>query len=276
MIKLITIDVDGTLVTSTKRLTKKTKNSIERAKKAGLYIALASGRPFSGMHKYLRQLDLIGDHYFSVTQNGAYIHQNDTGKAIIKNCMNADDLSFVDKRIRPFGLQMSYMDSKFFYTRHKLPNIYTALDSIVAKRRLRYMPYDRWPSNKTFGRFLCMGPSRNVKKLQFNVPKELSERFYCVRTERFLFEVISKNTNKGTGVMLLADKLGFKPEEVMAIGNELNDLPMLEYAGLSIAMANSNENVIKVADYTTKSNNNDGVSFVIDKLLENNMMDFTK
>ncbi len=276
MIKLITIDIDGTLVTSTKRLTNRTKIAIKKAEEQGLYIALASGRPFSGMYPYLKELNLIGDHYFSVTQNGAYIHKNDTGEAIIKNCMMAKDLDFVDKRIRPFGLQMSYMDSKYFYTRHKAPNIYTILDSVVARRRLRYMPYNVWDSEKTFGRFLVMGPSYNITKLERNVPKDLLERYYCVRTERFLFEIISKNANKGTGVQELAYNLGFKKEEVMAFGNELNDIPMLEFAGLSVAMGNSKMEVKEISDYVTKSNNKDGVAIAIEKLLENNKIDFTK
>lgn len=276
MIKLIAIDVDGTLVNSTKRISNATKKAIEAAKQKGIHIALASGRPFSGMRKYIKQLDLQSDQDFAVTQNGSYIHMNKSGELVAKNCIKRDDLKVIEKYANAFNLQLSYMDSKHFYTASKSSNIYTLIDSYIAKRRLRYMPFDNWHEDKTFGRSLLMGSAKRINYIAFNTPVELTDNYYCVKTERFLFEIMSKNANKGVGVKELSEKLGFKDYEVMAIGNELNDIPMLDFAGLSVAMKNSRRELFDHCDYITDSNNNDGVAKVIFKLLENQKIDFTK
>lgn len=276
MIKLITIDIDGTLVTPMKRITKNTEKIIKKASENGLYIALASGRPFSGMKSYIDKLSLNKENSFSVTQNGAYIHRNSNGDVVAKNCLRTTDLKFVEKFLKKFKLQMGFMDEKFFYTNEKLPNIFLIGDSFIAKRKLRRVNFKNFNEDKEFGRILVMGNNRNITNFSNNLPKELSEKYYCVRTERYLFEIIAKKTNKGKGVYDLSNMLNVKKNEIMSIGNELNDIPMFEESGLSIAMGNSSEYVKNFADFVTLSNKKDGVYFVIDKLLKNKCENFTK
>ena len=110
MIKLITIDVDGTLVTPLKRLSKKNIEAIDRARDMGVHIALASGRPYHSMEKYIRRLGLNRKGHFTVCQNGSYIFDNATGKAIGGNFQTSDDLKKLDDLMTSYDVEVSAMD----------------------------------------------------------------------------------------------------------------------------------------------------------------------
>ena len=102
MIKLITIDVDGTLVTPLKRLTKKNIIEIDRARDLGVHIVLASGRPFHSMERYIKKLGLMQEGHFSVCQNGSYIVDNATKEPIAGAFQTVDDLARLDKIMSDF------------------------------------------------------------------------------------------------------------------------------------------------------------------------------
>lgn len=269
MIKLITIDVDGTLVTPLKRLTKKNKEAIKKAKKAGIHIALVSGRPFTSMIHLIEELDLAHKGHFSICQNGSYVYDNFTRKPMFGTYQSPKDLLIVDRMLDGFKLELSSMDDEGFYTRHKNPNFYTKMDARINKLPLKTVAYEDWPEDKDFGRFLILGSASEISRFIKNMPKELKENYYPVQTAPFLIEVMNKNTNKGYAIGQMIERLGLDMNEVMAIGNEKNDIPMLEEAGFAVAMGNSVEELKAHADFITKSNLNSGVGYAIEKLLNN-------
>lgn len=271
MIKLITIDVDGTLVTPLKRLTNKNIRAIQKARYAGVHIALASGRPYSGMKGLVERLGLVEEGNFSVCQNGSYIFDNQTHDVLSGTFQSPHDVRIIDELVKDFDVEVSAMDHKSFYTRHLKPNFYTKMDAKISKLDLTIMPYDKMPEEQTFGRILIMGSKKSMDKLIKNMPKDLTENYYAVKTAPFLIEVMNKNTNKGYAVKVMADDLGISQDEIMSIGNELNDIPMLEQAGFAVAMANAREELKVHADFITKSNLQSGVGYAIEKLLDNNL-----
>ncbi|WP_416334658.1 Cof-type HAD-IIB family hydrolase [Anaerococcus sp. DFU013_CI05] len=271
MIKLITIDVDGTLVTPLKRLTKANILAIEKAKKAGVHIALASGRPYSGMKPLVERLNLNQQGNFSVCQNGSYIFDNYTHKPLSGTFQNPIDLKIIDDLLKDFNVQISAMDHESFYTRHTKPNIYTKIDAKISKLPLQVIQYDDFADDKTFGRILIMGKKSEMDRLYKNMPQELVDNYYAVKTAPFLIEVMNKNTNKGYAISVMAQDLDINQDEIMSIGNEKNDIPMLEQAGFAVAMANAVPELKIHADYITKNNLQSGVGYAIEKLLANNL-----
>lgn len=271
MIKLITIDVDGTLVTPLKRLTKENIKAIDKARDMGVHIALASGRPYSGMKPLIKKIGLDREGNFSVCQNGSYIFDNATNEPISGTFQNPVDLQIIDDLVDDFGVEVSAMDHQSFYTRHKKPSIYTKIDAKISKLPLTYMQYADFPEDKTFGRILIMGKKSNMDRLYSNMPKDLTDNYYAVRTAPFLIEVMNKRTNKGYAISVMAEDLGINQDEIMSIGNERNDIPMLEQAGFAVAMANSVPELKTHADFITKSNMKSGVGYAINKLIENNL-----
>ncbi len=269
MIKLITIDVDGTLVTPLKRLTKKNKEAIKKAKKEGIHIALVSGRPFTSMIHLIEELDLAQKGHFTICQNGSYIYDNFTRKPMFGTYQRPKDLFVIDEMLEGYKLELSSMDDAGFYTRHKNPNFYTKMDARINKLPLKTIAYEDWPEDKDFGRFLILGAASEISHFIKNMPKELKENYYPVQTAPFLIEVMNKNTNKGYAIGQMIEKLGLDMNEVMAIGNEKNDIPMLEEAGFAVAMGNAVEELKVHADFITKSNLNSGVGYAIERLIDN-------
>lgn len=271
MIKLITIDVDGTLLTPLKRLTKSNIIAIEKAKKAGVHIALASGRPYSGMQPLVERLKLNQEGNFTVCQNGSYIFDNFTHKPLSGTFQNPIDLKIIDELLKNFDIQISAMDHESFYSRHVKPNIYTKIDAKISRLPLQVIQYDDFPEDKTFGRILIMGRKSEMDRLYKNMPRELVENYYAVRTAPFLIEVMNKSTNKGYAISVMAKDLGVGQEEIMSIGNERNDIPMLAQAGFAVAMANAVPELKIHADFITKNNLQSGVGYAIERLLSNNL-----
>lgn len=271
MIKLITIDVDGTLVTPLKRLTKTNITAINKARDAGVHIALASGRPYSGMKALVNKLNLNQEGNFTVCQNGSYIFDNLTHQPISGTYQSPIDLKIIDDLLKDYDVQISAMDHKSFYSRHSKPNIYTKIDAKISKLPLEIKSYDDFSDDKTFGRILIMGKKSEMDRLYKNMPKDLTDNYYAVKTAPFLIEVMNKNTNKGYAISAMAKDLKISQDEIMSIGNERNDIPMLEQAGFAVAMANAVPELKAHADFITKSNMQSGVGYAIEKLLANNL-----
>ena len=275
MIKLITIDVDGTLVTPLKRLTKENIAAIERAKKAGIHIALVSGRPFHSMVDLNKSLGLDKKGHFTICQNGSYVFDNFSQKPMFGTFQSPSDLVKVANLLENYGLDISAMDGENFYSNKKRANIYTKIDAKIHKMPIKIVDYENLPEDMEFGRFMVLGSKGEIKRFVENMPDEIKNNYYPVQTAPFLVEIMNKNTNKGYAISQMADKLGYKMEEVMAIGNEKNDIPMLEAAGFAVAMGNAVDELKKHADYITKSNLKSGVGHAIDMLLKNNKEKFS-
>ena len=274
MIKLITIDVDGTLVTPLKRLSKKNIIEIDRARDMGVHIALASGRPFHSMERYIEKLGLMQEGHFSVCQNGSYIVDNGTKKWISGSFQTIEDLIRLDELMEPFDVEVSAMDDVGFYTGHENPSFFTKSSALINKLKLERVLYEDFPEDAHFGRFLILGSSSNIKKVLNNMPKELRDEYYAVQTAPFQIEVMNKDANKGYAVRALAKNLGITADEIMSIGNEKNDIPMLEQTGFPVAMANAVDELKKHAKFITKSNLQSGVAYAIRKLIDNDLKKF--
>lgn len=275
MIKLITIDVDGTLVTPLKRLTKENIAAIDKAKKAGIHIALVSGRPFHSMIDINKSLGLDKKGHFTICQNGSYVFDNFSQKPMFGTFQSPSDLVKVAKLLENYRLDISAMDGENFYSNKKRANIYTKIDAEIHKMPIKLVDYENLPEDMEFGRFMVLGSKGEIKRFVENMPDEIKNNYYPVQTAPFLVEIMNKNTNKGYAISQMADKLGYKMEEVMAIGNEKNDIPMLEAAGFAVAMGNAVDELKKHADYITKSNLKSGVGHAINRLLKNNKEKFS-
>ena len=271
MIKLITIDVDGTLVTPLKRLTKKNIIEIDRSRDLGVHIALASGRPFHSMERYIKKLGLMQEGHFSVCQNGSYIVDNATKEPIAGAFQTVDDLARLDKIMESFDVEVSAMDHTGFYTRHRNPSFYTKSSSFINKLSLIPVNYEDFPKDMHFGRFLILGSAKSIREVLANMPKEVIDNYYAVQTAPFQIEVMNKTANKGHAVRQMAQKLGITADEIMSIGNEKNDIPMLEQTGFPVAMANAVDELKTHAKFITKSNLQSGVGYAVKRLIDNGL-----
>ncbi|SHF41609.1 sugar-phosphatase [Caloramator proteoclasticus] len=265
MYKLIALDMDGTLLNENKEISKSNLEAIQFARRKGIKVVLATGRPTKGIEKYLKELNLIDENEYAVSYNGAVVQEVKSGKIIAKNVMSLDDLKQLYNLSKELNVNIHALTPNSCIT-PKI-NQYSELEATMNNIPLEIVDFDAIDKNTTIVKIMFVDPEEKLNKVIELLPKELYDKYTIVRSAPFFLEFLNKKVNKGFGVRLLAEKLGIKPSEVICIGDAENDIHMIEFAGLGVAMGNAFPEVKKKADYVTKTNEEDGVAHVIKKFV---------
>lgn len=268
MYKLIALDMDGTLLNEEKKISKANYEAIKLARKKGIKVVLATGRPTKGIEKYLKELDLTHENEYAVSFNGAVVQEVKTGKIIAKNTMTIDDLKYLYQLSKMFNVNIHALTPDSCIT-PKI-NQYSELEATMNNIPLEIVDFDSIDNTTTIVKIMFVDPEEKLTDVINNLPSDLYEKYTIVRSAPFFLEFLNKKVNKGYGVELLAKKLDIKPDEVICIGDAENDVHMIKFAGLGVAMGNAFPEVKKIADYVTKTNQDDGVAHVINKFVFNN------
>ena len=232
MIKLVAIDLDGTLLNEQKLISDENKQALAQAKQQGVKIVLCTGRPLAAMAHYLQELGLVDEGDYSITFNGGLVQKNDTGEIMEKKVMEVSLYNVLNKLLQFQPADISDITDEF----------------VLNKAVIAYDQEELDPKIK-------------------EIPAEFHEMYEIIKTRSMLLEFMPKGVTKAYGISLLAKDLGLKQEEIMAIGDEENDLPMIQYAGLGVAMENAVPFVKEAADFVTASNEENGVAKVIQKFV---------
>lgn len=270
-IKMIGLDLDGTLLTDKKELTVRTREVLAKAIRSGIVVLVATGRPWMGVPEELREFPGMN---YALTSNGARIIDTRTGNVIEEHLLSVKSAKKALEICRKYDtLQEVYFDGQgyapaekmeFVERYHKNPNMW------------EYMRKTRIPVDDIFE--LVDRENRGLDKTQA-LFADMSERkraweelarhedLELVGSLRYNIEVNAAGVNKGTGLVNLGNRLGIKREEIMAFGDGDNDTVMLKEVGFGVAMANGEPQVKEAADYITLSNEEDGVAQAIERFV---------
>lgn len=270
-IKMIGLDLDGTLLTDKKELTVRTREVLAKAIRSGIVVLVATGRPWMGVPEELREFPGMN---YALTSNGARIIDTRTGNVIEEHLLSVKSAKKALEICRKYDtLQEVYFDGQgyapaekmeFVERYHKNPNMW------------EYMRKTRIPVDDIFE--LVDRENRGLDKTQA-LFADMSERkraweelarhedLELVGSLRYNIEVNAAGVNKGTGLVNLGSRLGIKWEEIMAFGDGDNDTVMLKEVGFGVAMANGEPQVKEAADYITLSNEEDGVAQAIERFV---------
>ncbi len=265
MYKLIAIDMDGTLLTEEKTISPKTKEVIERASKDGVKVVLASGRPVEGLLRYLDELGLNTDHDYVMSFNGSVVQNVGTREILCKNILSGADLDKLYKLSKEIGVNIHAFIPQGCIT--PVMNEYTQLEGRINKIPVHEADYSEISMDEEVIKIMFIDPEEVLEAAIPKIPASIYEEYEVVRSAPYFLEFLNKNTGKGKAVSALAEKLGIKQEEVMCIGDANNDLEMIEWAGMGVAMENGFSEVKEKANFVTKSNEEDGVAYAISKFL---------
>lgn len=271
--KLICIDVDGTLLNSKHKITEATKQVLLEAHRQGVHIVISTGRMYTDAEYFS---NLIGVKSAVIASNGAFIKEKDSEKVIYKNVLGAE-LSlrllelFRKHRVKPYFCT----PQKFYYGNFMFKLFYIVSKLLGTRGNDIDMEYVfSW---QTWQKRVCQEKDNIVKSeiiyrdlgLLRKLRSELEaiEELEVVDSSKYNIEITRKDVSKGKAVALLAARYNLKREEVIAIGDSANDLSMIEYAGLGIAMGNAMDSVKEKADYVTDSHDNEGVANAIRKFV---------
>ena len=269
-IRLIALDLDGTLLDTRKQLSEENRAALTRAARAGIHIVPTTGRFFDGMPEAVRELPFLR---YAITINGAEVADHRTGeelyKADIPLARALELMRYLDTLPVIYDC---YQDNAGWISQH----LKARIDSTVKDPHFRRMLHELRkpvPELKAF----VTERGRDVQKIQFFIPtpelrQELLETLPKMFPDLAVSSSVSENievnaagATKGKALLGLAERLGIPREGTMAFGDGLNDLSMLEAAGVGVAMENACAEAKAAADYITLSNDEHGVAYAIQK-----------
>jgi Cof subfamily protein (haloacid dehalogenase superfamily) len=265
MYKLIAIDMDGTILKDDKTLSGETCRVIKKAHLQGIKIVLATGRPMKGIEQYLKELNLVSDKDYAVTLNGGVVQNIKTKEKLFQKGLSHEDLMLLYDISLKLKLNIHAFTSDTVIT----PKItkYTQLEADLNFVPIKVMDFKNLDKSIEIIKILMVEEPIIIEGAITKLPSYLYDKYNIVKSAPFFLEFLNKSVDKGIGVELLAKSLNIKQEEVIGIGDAGNDIHMIKYAGLGVAMGNAFEEVKGIADYVTLTNEEDGVAHVIKKFV---------
>lgn len=271
--KMIAVDMDGTLLKDNKEVSEVNKEAIRKAREAGVKVVVCTGRIFTSAKAYAK---IVGSLAPIIASNGAYIREKDKDEVIYEKPLPVEKLLKVISIIKEQGFYPHIYTTNTIYTEKLVfssKNYATWNENLAEKDRVIIEIVEDINEVVSDGRHLfikavAMGDDLEKLNVLRNRIKEEVEVSIMSSVPNNL-EITEFGTSKGEGVRILADFYGIKKEEVICIGDNENDISMIEYAGLGVAMENSPEAIKAIADYVTDTNENDGVAKVIEKFIFN-------
>ena len=270
-IKLIAIDIDGTLLNNDRKITPGVYQALKAAEAQGVRIVLCTGRPLTGVQDLLSELDLFSETDYVITYNGSLVQKTKTKEIVSEFGLTHEEYLEVEMTARKLGVHLHVETQDTMYTANRDISPYTVYEAFLVNMPLKYRTPEEMTADLNIIKMMMIDEPELIDAIIPQLPTSLTESFNIVKSAPFFLEVLNKKAHKGAAVQKLAEELGISQAEVMAIGDNENDLTMVEYAGLGVAMANATENVKQAADVITASNEEDGVAKVINDYVLNEL-----
>lgn len=260
--KLLALDIDGTLLNSKRELTDRTCACIRKAIEKGVSVTLSTGRPIQGVKKYV---DILGLTAPVITYNGAEISDPADGACLFAKTLEYEDALKIMKlglglgttlciwsQGALFGLPLNERVNDYKKISGVEPQEAESVEKLAAAGVTKIIWYDT---------------VERVNEFKSSIdPKEFHSVNFCTSNPAFL-EFFNGEVSKESAMQKLGELLGIRSCEMAAIGDGLNDIPMLKYAGLSIAMGNAADEVKVIAHEVVSDNDSDGVAEAIERFI---------
>lgn len=265
--KLLVLDVDGTLLNDEREISKRTLAALLKVQQMGVRIVLASGRPTYGLMPLAKTLELGNYGGFILSYNGCQIIRAQNGEILFERRINPEMLPYLEKKARKNGFAIfTYHDDTLITD--SPDNEYIKNEALL--NNLKIIREDEFSTAIDFAPCKCMLVSDKEEALiglEQHWEKRLAGTLNAFRSEPYFLEVVPCGVDKANTLGALLEHLGVTREEVIAIGDGVCDVTMLQLAGMGVAMGHSQDSVKVCADYVTASNEEDGVALAVEKLI---------
>lgn len=265
--KAIALDLDGTLLNSKKEISKRNKEAIMKAAKAGVKIILASGRPVPGVKIIANQLHLDQVGGYILSYNGGMIIDCKTGEVIRRETIPEKYYADIVHCANKFNVTTLTYDSEGIITNNENDE-YVQLESRINNIPVRQVFHlEEEAQLDPPVKFLCTGEHKVLREVQAKLDEKLKGAVNIFFSEPFFMEITPQGIEKASSLELLLGCLNIDRKALIACGDGYNDIPMMRYAGLSVAMANAQAETKEWADFIAPSNDEDGVAVALEKFV---------
>ncbi len=261
-IRLVAVDIDDTLITDELIIPQRVKEAIAAARARGVKIVLATGRMLSSTIPFARDLGLNEP---MICYNGALIQGIDDDQPLIHHPIPLDLAREIVAIGQQEGLHVNaYIDGKMYVKElNQYTEFYSSFTKAVAHPVGDLLAFMDRPPTK----LLYVSEPEVAEKWRLTLKNRYEGKLEVFRSKPQYVEFTALGVSKGAALGELAELYGLQQSEVMAIGDSFNDIPMLEYAGIGVAVANAPEIVRSKADYVTLSNEEGGVAEAINRFV---------
>lgn len=264
--EIIVLDLDGTLTNRDKVITPRTREALMRAQEQGKIVVLASGRPTAGVEPLARELELARFGSYILSYNGGMITNCKTGEVVF-----AAEIP-VEANEKIIGLAEEHRVDILTYEGDEIITNNAECPYAIKESEINHLPLRQVKDMKAYVRFqvpkfLMLDDGDYLVTVEPRVKAAMGKNFSVYRSEPYFLEIMPKGIDKAQSLERLLGVLGLKREQMIACGDGYNDLTMVKYAGLGVAMENAVLPLRNAADYVTRSNNDDGVAHVVEKFM---------
>jgi len=268
MYKLIALDMDGTLLTTDKKVSERTETAIKAAEAKGVKIVLASGRPLIGINRYLEELELFKGEDYVLSFNGGLVQNTKTEEIVSKVSLKGSDLKYIYEISRKLNINIHAFSAKDGLITPKNSK-YTEYEAEINGIDINIKDFNQIEDEEDIIKVMMIDPQEILDPAIEKLPSEIYGKYSVFKSAPFFLEFTHKEVDKGLGLKKLGEYLGISQEEIIACGDAGNDLSMIKYAGLGVAMDNAVPEVKEAANFITASNDEDGIAKVIEKFILN-------
>lgn len=266
--KILFVDLDATLLCDDKSITEENKHAICRMLKEGHYITLATGRPVENGRIVVRELGLTMPGCYLIAFNGSILYDCSADRILLKRSIPIDVVEELFERAERAGIYVqTYNSTDIIATRHsKELEYYRKKSHLSYKISKNVMDVLEEEPQKV----LLIALDHKDRLIKFQRDNMAWERGKCNSffSCREYLEYCPVNTSKGTGVEYLRKILNMPPDSTVAVGDEQNDISMINAAHIGIAMKNGIPELKAEADYVTENDNNhSAIAEVIEKFI---------
>lgn len=264
--ELLVLDIDGTLTNSEKKVTERTLQALKKIQQMGKKIAIASGRPTAGVTGIAKAIGLDQSGGYILSYNGGRIADFKTGEVIYSETIPQELIPEIYRSAVAHETGIITYEGDCAISGNGVDEyieLETRINGIGIKEINGFSEYVTFPVNKC----LLTGEPSHMEVVEQDLAEKFEEDLNIFRSEPFFVEIMPKDIDKAYSLEKLLDYLQLTKEQMICCGDGFNDLSMIKYAGLGVAMENAQPIVKEAADYITRSNDEDGVADVIEKFM---------
>ena len=261
-IKLIAVDLDGTLLSSNNTILPETQRMLRVAVQNGIKVVLATGRPLSGVLNFAKQLGIEGDDQYAIVFNGAVI-QTISGRVLMSQELNYQDFNNMLRFQRLSHVNVHFETTKYFITTDRDLSVQMQINAALTDNIMKVRDRKEIPKDFTFNKvgFTSTEGADQVEKLWNSFPDWAFQTYDIVRSFDSIIELNALGASKGNALMDLASRLKIAQKDVMIFGDQGNDLSMFSNPDfMKVAMGNAISEIKDKADYVTDDNDHNGIA----------------
>lgn len=263
--KLLVLDVDGTLLNDEKKISKRTLNTLRKVQQMGVRIMLASGRPTYGLLPLAKTLELGIYNGYILSYNGGQVINASNGEVLFERRISPEQIPYLEKKAIKNGFAILTYNGDAIVTNDP-SNIHVQEEAALNGMKIDHQ--EMFSLSIDYPPCKCMLVSDDEEALvglEKHWKRRLNGVLEVFRSEPYFLEVLACGVDKASALAAIMEMEGLKGDEVVVFGDGVADVTMLQLTGLGIAMGNAPDSVKRCADYTTLSNNEDGVAVAVEK-----------